>query len=275
MCRWLAYSGAPIYLDEVITHSEHSLIDQSLSSLQSETTTNGDGFGIGWYGQRDVPGVFKSILPAWNDTNLQALLHQIESPLFLAHVRAATGTEVQRSNCHPFRHGKWLFVHNGIIGGFDQIRRDLMLAISPELFGEIKGTTDSEVMFYLALTFGLQRDVREGVAGMVRLVEKIGRERGIEHPVQMSLGISDGQSVFAFRYSTEGRSRTLYHSASIAAIAEIAPQVRRFSPDARAVVSEPLSDLAEAWIEVPESSFVTIRAGEVRIEPFEPREPAV
>ena len=109
---------------------------------------------------------------------------------------------------------------------------------------------------------------------MVGLVERIGRDRGIEHPVQMSLGITDGRSVYAFRYSTEGRSRTLYHSASIAAVAEIAPQVRRFSPDARAVVSEPLSDLAEAWIEVPESSFVEVRGGEVRIEPFEPIAPA-
>lgn len=270
MCRWLAYSGAPVYLEEVISKSENSLLDQSLNALQSETTTNGDGFGIGWYGGRDVPGVFKDILPAWSDANLQALIEQIESPLFLAHIRAATGTEIQRGNCHPFRHGNWLFVHNGEVAGFDLVRRDLMLAVSPELYGEIRGTTDSEIMFYLALTCGLEQDVHGGVARMAALVEKIGREHGIDHPLQMSLGISDGRCLYAFRYSTEGRSRTLYHSASIEAVAQIAPRVSRFSPDARAVVSEPLSDLAGAWIEVPESSFVRIEAGDVRIEPFGP-----
>ena len=57
MCRWLAYSGAPIHLDEVIVDAPHSLIDQSLHARQSATTTNGDGFGIGWYGTREFPGV--------------------------------------------------------------------------------------------------------------------------------------------------------------------------------------------------------------------------
>ncbi len=124
MCRWLAYSGAPIFLDEVLFKTDHSLIDQSLRAFDKTTTTNGDGFGIGWYGVRDVPGVYKDIRPAWNDTNLQALAAQIESPMFLAHVRATTGSPVQRSNCHPFNYRKWLFVHNGLIGEYEELRRD-------------------------------------------------------------------------------------------------------------------------------------------------------
>ena len=92
MCRWLAYSGAPIFLEEVLFKTDHSLIDQSLRAADAINTTNGDGFGLGWYGRRDVPGVYKDIRPAWNDNNLQALAAQIESPMFLAHVRATTLT---------------------------------------------------------------------------------------------------------------------------------------------------------------------------------------
>ena len=118
MCRWLTYCGDPIYLDKVLFEPRNSLISQSLRARHSHVTTNGDGFGIGWYGERPTPGVYRDILPAWNDQNLKSLAHQIRSGLFLAHVRAATGTATSRANCHPFAHGKWLFMHNGQIGGY-------------------------------------------------------------------------------------------------------------------------------------------------------------
>lgn len=273
MCRWLAYSGAPIFMDEVVFKTEHSLIDQSLHAERGETTTNGDGFGIGWYGKRETPGVYKDLLPAWNDDNLRALAEQIESRMFLAHIRAATGTAVQRSNCHPFQYRNWLFMHNGSIRGLHAIKRDLALGISPELYTELSGTTDSEIMFYLALTFGMAEDIAAGVARMAGFIERTGREHGIDNPVQMSLGISDGRSLYAFRYSTEGQSRSLFHSESIEAMREIVPQAKRYSADARAIVSEPLSDLVEAWVPVPEASFIRITAGEVYREPFEPQAP--
>ena len=131
MCRWLAYSGAPLLLEELLFKPTHSLIDQSLESYASNTTTNGDGFGIGWYSGRAQPGLFKDIKPAWNDANLRDLAAQVESPMFLAHVRATTGTAIQRSNCHPFRYGEWLFMHNGKIRDFEKVRRDLAFAVQP------------------------------------------------------------------------------------------------------------------------------------------------
>ena len=179
-------------------------------------------------------------------------------------------TEVQRSNCHPFQHDQWLFVHNGEINGFSAVRRDLALAVDPEYFGCITGTTDSEIMFYLALTFGMANDIAGGVSRMTAFVEDACRKRNIENAMQMSLGISDGESIYAFRYSTEGRSRSLFYSADVAAIRELAPGAKQLSADARAIVSEPLSDLAEAWHEVPESSFVTVSSGNVARADFAP-----
>ncbi len=271
MCRWLAYSGAPLYLEELILKPEHSLIDQSLESHSGATTTNGDGFGIGWYGEREMPGVYKDVQPAWNDANLHDLAAHIKSPLFLAHIRAATGTAIQQTNCHPFRHGKWLFVHNGLIRGFARIKRELALAVAPELYPRILGSTDSELMFHLALSFGLEESPHVALERMAGCIEKTCAGQGVDNALQLSVGVSDGQRLLAVRYSTEGQSRTLFHSTSMQALQEINPDLRRFSPDARMVVSEPLSRLSGAWEEVPESTALVIHRGKVERHAFEPR----
>ena len=275
MCRWLAYTGGPITLSDLIFNTQYSLVDQSLSARSSVQTTNGDGFGIGWYDHCDEPGVYKHIQPAWNDPNLRDVCDHTRSPMFLAHVRAATATAIQRTNCHPFRYRKWLFVHNGVIRGFEKIRRDMAMALEPDLYNEIRGTTDTELMFLLSLHFGMDDDVYDGVAKMVGLVERLGRENGVEHPMQMTLGITDGNRVHAFRYSSEQASRTLFCSHTVADLRELVDEEHRsrlddISDDARTIVSEPFNDLPEAWMEVPESSYLVVEAGDISRRDFEP-----
>src|SRR5271154_6746843 len=179
MCRWMAWHGQPVLLEELLFKPPHGLIDQSLHSRMGAETTNGDGFGLGWYGTGTGPGLYHSIEPAWGDANLRHLAGHIESPLFLAHVRATSGTAVQQTNCHPFRHGQWLFVHNGMINDFHRLRRDLMLAIDPSLFSNIEGSTDSEVLFHLALTFGLEEDPVAALEQAIGLVEETARQHGV------------------------------------------------------------------------------------------------
>ena len=121
-------SGAPILLKDVLYEGPNSLVDQSLHSRLGAEPVNGDGFGVGWYGAPDTPGVYRSIEPAWNDENLRELAAHVSSPLFFTHIRAAIGSAVQQTNCHPFRHDHWLFMHNGYINEFGTIKRDLILA---------------------------------------------------------------------------------------------------------------------------------------------------
>lgn len=276
MCRWLAYSGEAIALDELILKTDISLIDQSLSARRGEVPTNGDGFGIGWYGKGEFPGVYRETRPAWNDENLRHISGHIESRLFLAHVRAATGTAVQRSNCHPFQHGRWLFLHNGLVRDFDTVKRELVMAVEPELFPAIRGTTDSEILFFLALGLGLDRGPLPALERMVGLVEAIGRRHGILQPVQMTLGLSDGRRLYAVRYSSEGSSRTLFHSKSMHALRELYPDNPRLAPfphDARAIVSEPLTELTDLWVEIPEATALVVEAGEIECHDFTPWNP--
>ncbi|WP_433616475.1 class II glutamine amidotransferase [Dactylosporangium sp. CA-139114] len=276
MCRWLAYSGSSLLIEELLYKPDHSLIDQSRHARLGVDTTNGDGFGVGWYGVGDVPGLLRSISPAWSDRNLRELAGHVSSPLFFAHVRSSTGTPVQQTNCHPFRYGRWLWMHNGSIARFATLRRDLMLAVDAEFFPAIEGSTDSELMFFLALTFGLRDDPPGAVARMVGFVEAVALRHDVADPVQMTVATSDGSTVWAFRYSTQHQSRSLFYSTETRSLRMLHPEIpalRLLSDESRLVVSEPLVDLPGFWNEMPESSYSIIADGQDVIHAFRPEPP--
>jgi glutamine amidotransferase len=274
MCRWLAYSGSPVLLEELLLRPKHSLIDQSLHSRMGAETTNGDGFGIGWYGVGDTPGMFHSTEPAWNDRNLTELARHLVSPLVFAHIRASSGGAVQQTNCHPFRFGNLLWMHNGLIREFPTVKRDLAFAVDPSLYPHIEGSTDSELFFHLALTFGLEDDPPAAVERTVGFIEQTGHRHGVEHPIQMTVATTDGASIRAFRYSSEHDSRSLFYSTAVDTLREQYPDnpaLHGLSHDTRLIVSEPLGDLAGAWNEVPESTCGIVQAGHGELRPFTPR----
>jgi glutamine amidotransferase len=277
MCRWMAYSGSPIRLDNLLYKPRHSLIDQSLHSQLGAETTNGDGFGIGWYGIGETPGVFRSVEPAWNDRNLRDLARHIESPIVFAHIRAAIGSPVHQQNCHPFRYGRWLFMHNGFIGEFAKVKRDLVLAVDPSLYPSIEGSSDTELFFFLALSFGLEQDPPGAVAAAVGLIEEIGQAHGVEHPIQMTAATSNGERLWAFRYSSQPPARSLFYSTDVATLRTLHPEVEilnEVSDESRLIVSEPLRDLPGAWNEVPESSYGVVQEGADELHSFKPKAPS-
>ncbi|MGC5223577.1 class II glutamine amidotransferase [Micromonospora sp. DT81.3] len=275
MCRWLAYRGESLQPSTLILDSAHSLVAQSLNSPLGAETVNGDGVGFGWYSSgpdaAGSPALFHSIEPAWHDQNLREITQAVRSPLFFSHVRAAGGPPIQNTNCHPFRYENWMFMHNGFLSGFAEVKRDLTFAIDPSLYPHVRGTTDSEVLFHLALTLGLREDPVKAMRETVRKVESVGRDHGVPFPMQGTIAVSDGDTVWTFRYSTQGRSRSLFHSADIPTLRHLYPDAERlelFGDTAHVVVSEPLNDLPGAFIEVPESTLAILDAEGYRHEPF-------
>jgi glutamine amidotransferase len=269
----MAYSGEPVLAEELLFRPAHSIIDQSLHAKLQGYTTNGDGFGIGWYGDSETPAVYKSTHPAWNDRDLHEIAGQIRTPLLFAHIRASSGTPVQRSNCHPFRHGRWLWMHNGSLARFQEMKRDLLMAVDPSLFADIEGSTDTETLFFLALTFGLEDDPPNAVARAVGLVEEVGHRHGIEFPVHMTVAASDGESIWAFRYSSEKSTSSLYFSTDVTQLRQLYPDLEmldKLGAEARLIVSEPLGDLPGAWNEVPDGSWSVVRPGKDENQPFLP-----
>jgi predicted glutamine amidotransferase len=276
MCRWLAYSGAPILLQEVLYQGPNSLVNQSLHSRLGAEPTNGDGFGVGWYGAPDTPGMYHSTEPAWNDRNLRELAGHISSPLFFTHIRAAIGSAVQETNCHPFRHERWLFMHNGYINEFPRIKRDLILSIDPSLYPELQGQADTEVLFFLALTLGLEDDPPAAVERAIGLVEAVAGRHGVPNAFQGTVATTDGENIWAFRYSTERKSRSLFYTTDIPTLRTLYPDRQLFqevSDNARLIVSEPLGDVAGVWNEVPESSWGVIGPSGDELRGFHPKAP--
>jgi glutamine amidotransferase len=273
----MAWHGQPVLIEELLFKTQHGIVDQSLHARMGAEPTNGDGFGLGWYGAGDGPAVYHSVAPAWSDGNLRELAAHIESPLFMAHVRAAIGSPVQQTNCHPFRRGRWLFVHNGYLADFHLLRRDLMLALDPELFADVHGSTDTEVVFMLALTLGLEQDPVGALELTVGLIEDVADRHGVAGAVQATFGVSDGTSLWGVRYATEGPARSLFASADPDTVRRLYPDNERFqqlTAEDRLIVSEPFSDLPGVWREIEQDTAVTVRAGGVHEErPFQPRLP--
>ena len=197
MCRHLAYVGPPVTLEKLVIKPEHSLLQQAFAPrYQTHGTINADGFGVGWYGEdTDSPAVVRDIGPAWSDRNLREIARHVVSPLFFGHIRASTGTAVQQTNCHPFRHGRWLFVHNGYIAPFAGIRRELAFAIDPDRFPTIQGSTDTEIVFHLALSLGLEDDPVAALERTVGVIEATRAADGTPGEVQATFGVADGERV--------------------------------------------------------------------------------
>ncbi len=135
---------------------------------------------------------------------------------------------MQQTNCHPFRHDRWLFMHNGYINEFATIKRDLVLAIDPSLYPEIKGQADTEVLFYLALTFGLEDDPSAAVEQAIGLVEAVAERHGVPHPFQGTVATTDGETIWAFRYSSERNSRSLFYTTDVPTLRKLYPERQDF-----------------------------------------------
>ncbi|MBN3495383.1 class II glutamine amidotransferase [Vibrio neptunius] len=247
MCRWLAYQGESIYLDKLVYDPEHSLVHQSLDARKAVTRVNADGFGLGWYTERDTPGQFHEVLPAWGDENLRSLTHHIRSHRFMAHVRSSTGTQVSRSNCHPFIIDNWMFLHNGQIGEFEKVKYELQKQLPESLFLKRMGTTDSELIFLLMLENGLREQPVEAIRKTILDISQLLQSKGIEEPLKASICISDGEQFWVVRYSSDDDAPTVFIRQDGANIA---------------LASEPLEKNAE-WKKVSPQSILSVKGDNV------------
>jgi predicted glutamine amidotransferase len=276
MCRWIAYSGKPIFIDSLVTRPAHSLVEQSLNTklnLKADGslwTTNGDGFGVGWYDRKNTPGLFKDAMPAWNDENLHEICEQTEAHMFFAHIRASTNGKVQRTNSHPFKYKNWLFQHNGDVGHFSHIKRELQFDIAPELYPEIQGTTDSETCFYLALTYGLETDPKAAFEKMIKRLRNAQKEAGLDSGLNFSCSASDGINIYTIRYVSGNQLiKSQFYSTDMSCVKDLSGACTPLPKGGVIVVSEPLDRLGDKWVEIPENSYAVIGKGQVDIQYLE------
>ena len=254
MCRWIAYRGETIPLEQYVTAPAHSLVEQSQRALESTASTNGDGFGLGWYGEHPEPGLYREVRPAWSDENLRYLCRHIHSHLYFAHVRASTGTPVTRPNCHPFACGRWLFMHNGLVGNWTRMRRQVESLIPDEYYGSRVGTTDSEAVFLAILGAGGDKDPVGATMKVLSALTEMVSESGAREPLRFTAALANGRDLYAFRYAANDKANTLYYRESAGNVV---------------VVSEPLDSEHARWKPVPAGHMLTALAGQpVSLQPL-------
>jgi predicted glutamine amidotransferase len=276
MCRFVGYVGREILLADLISRPENSLIRQSYKARERREPLNGDGFGVGWYAPEitNEPGVFTSITPAWSNRNLLNLAEHIESSCFFAHIRAASpGMRVSEANCHPFRHNRFLWMHNGTIEGFSSIKRRLRRSLPDELYQSIEGTTDSEHAFavFLNLLGGKAEktsaaDLAGALVKTIWQLEEWGREAGISQPSIYNFAVADGQNIATVRYVSDPKIEpiSLYFSNSGKyKCCDGRPEITDCCADEEGgiiIASERLTDRSEDWTRIAPNHVAMIDA---------------
>jgi len=250
------YFGNEVSVADAITKHGHGLVDVARNSVyapgfeeedqfdKSEVLTlnhrtNGNGFGVGFYHANPKvkkPAVLRDCKPIWHSNNLDPIASFVRSPLVFGHVRWAEKGTMSEQNCHPFTHGVYMFMHNGDIWKFHKIK-SAMLALITSLFDsvtkdhdmecEIKGTTDTEHMFWLILAIIAKRKgtldlsvasctakelmtcMQDAIIKILTLISKIvGRVGG---GCLLNLCLSDGKKVIITRFrNTHAQPGSLY-----------------------------------------------------------------
>ena len=276
MCRFIAYLGQPIIVDELLIKPKNSLVNQSFGAREATQTLNGDGFGLGWYVKKisPVPGLFRSISPAWNNNNLLYNARLIKTDCMFAHVRAATESAISEANSHPFHFENFLMMHNGIVPQFRKIKRHLLALLGEDMFLWVQGQTDSEHIFALLMHhLNPLKDtgkplttaqIKLGFQQTFDVVQDLKREAGIGHEVStFNMMITDGHRIFGTRFSSdpEREARTLYYATGSRFRCENGfSRMVQGDPDEKAVliVSEKLNNHDDEWTAIPHNHFIGV-----------------
>lgn len=264
MCRFIAYSGKPTFMNALVFEASNSLIQQSKKAKMRVNPLNGDGFGVGWYPSHGdpIPGTFVSIEPAWSNRNLIQIATKVPTNLYFAHVRdASVGMPVSQSNCHPFQYGPYLWMHNGRLDQFSKFRRLILNSLSDKAFEFIKGNTDSECAFALFLdeiNFELNASFASLKQAMNTTINKINyfrKQVNADTNAFINFAVTNGKSSLFTRYSS---------------CAEIRPASLFYSQNEHFIIvsSEPLTDNKSQWTKVERSTLVSVENNIVTTEPL-------
>lgn len=308
MCRFMAYHGPPLCLDELLYRPHHSIVHQSTDAQERPEPLNGDGWGVGWYDKSlsPEPAVYREVRPAWNDENMRRLSPLVETSLYFAHVRAASpGLAVHQLNCHPFPGGQHtledsrhrdeieegrqelLFMHNGTLGSYESVIREIEHELDQETFLGIRGTTDSEHAFAVIQERLGAAVVDPSLADLVTAVtESLAYLEGLKHEhgdpaatTWANFCLSDGESIVATRYASpdDATAQSLYvgEAGSFVTDGEFVDTPDPTGDAATILASEPLFEDERVWRSVPRNHVVTVAPdGETSVEPLDVDVPA-
>ena len=250
MCRHLAYLGPAVAVADVLLAPRHSLLEQTWApaDMRGSGSVNADGFGFGWY---DGPGDalrYRRAVPMWADGSLPDLARTVRTTALVAAARNGTvGMPVTETAVAPFRHGRWLFSHNGIVTGWPSSVERLAADLPTADLLRLEAPTDSALLWALALRRLLDDTPPEHVVEELTLAVARAAPGSL-----LNLLLSDGDVVVASAWG---------HSLSVLE-----------ESDRVLISSEPFGEENQGWEPVPDRHLVVATAAGVKTRPLETTE---
>ncbi len=233
----MAYVGDEVSPAPLVFGGEHSLYRQSWEPRELLSgSVNADGYGVVWY-HEGRPRRIALTDPIWHDDELEAMLGAVSSTCVIAALRNATpGQPVDRAGLLPLVHDRFAFVLNGFVPDFHAGHmRALRAELPDDLYAALRGSSDSETLFLMALSFV------EAGAGLSEALEEVARAVALrvgKTEAQFNMVLCDGESLGVLRSSTVLLTNSLYTSSSVP-----------FADGGIVLATEPL-DRSAAWMPV-------------------------
>jgi predicted glutamine amidotransferase len=178
------------------------VLDVEAAALKVHTSSRRVGWGLGFYQGADVllrrrPVDDRAVI------DVASLTRDVRADVLVGNVRAAGQGEPRTENTQPFRYRQWLFAHSGEVAEFDRLRDRLTSSIPDFLQRNVRGETDSELLFYLFLSFlhdaGSLQDstaapvVTTALRSTLALVDRLCEEEGAADAGPTGFMVSNGE----------------------------------------------------------------------------------
>ena len=256
MCRFAAYLGEEIKLEELVYNFPHNLVVQSYAPKELLVgNVNLDGFGCGWYNRavEKDPAQYATLLPIWSDYKFPTIAKAVTSNIIFSAVRNATPPfPNELSSVLPLALDNCLFLHNGSIKDYDKCRRRLENELPDEYFNMIQSRSDRALIFaaFMWKLSEIDKGERSLKKAMIATLDWLTNQLdSIGASANLNIGITGGESMLFIRHELNGTCNSLYYNESHELLSK-----------GVLIASEPL-DEDSGWTAVPENTIIEIMPG--------------
>jgi predicted glutamine amidotransferase len=240
------------------------------------------GWGVGFYQGGEIL-LKRRPIDDRAEISLVDLTKDVRADALLAHVRLATVGAPRTENTHPFRYRQWLFANTGTIESFSRLRSRLAESLPQFLARDVRGETDSELLFHLFLSFlhdagQLDRPAvdaataRSALGSCVALVDRLCAEEGFG-PTALNMLVTNPEYLLAVHAGARMGYRVFHGQRDLERMFGDGGLGRMRIPDYAAsrltLVASDFEDdqIPDGWTAVPERAIVTFtRADEPVID---------
>lgn len=140
--------------DEHMSEHVKEFLAQSKCDNSKTCKESPDGFGIAWvHPATNQFEIYKQPFSYDKDKNIDNVVDILPQKMVIAHIREKIYGDESYENTHPFLYDNRVFMHNGMIFDFQKHAKLIRAYIAPTFIKQISGETDSELLFFLLLSF--------------------------------------------------------------------------------------------------------------------------